>query len=122
MSTANVAVPAEERVTAVLAHLSGRGGYLIPFAGVIFPIVIWIVKSESPIISSIAKQALLLNLVAFLLTGVGFLLFTTILLIPVAILLWCVLAVAALLLPVVGAVKASEGTYYKYPLVGVAPR
>ena len=122
MPAANVAIPAEERVTAVLAHLSGLGGYLIPFAGVIFPIVIWIVKSESPVISSIAKQALLLNLVAFLLTGVGFLLFITILLIPVAILLWCVLAVAAVLLPVVGAVKASEGTYYKYPLVGVAPR
>ena len=121
MPYANVAISPEQRLTAVLTHLSGLAGYLVPFAGVLFPIVIWIVKSDSPVISSIAKQAILLNVVAFLLAGVGVLLAFTILLLPLAIILWCALALAALLFPVIGAVKASEGVYYRYPVVGIAP-
>ena len=84
MPYANVAIGSEQRMTAVLTHLSGLAGYLIPLAGVLFPIVIWIVKSEDRVISSIAKQALLLNVVAFLLGGVGVLLAITILLLPLA--------------------------------------
>jgi uncharacterized Tic20 family protein len=38
------------------------------------------------------------------------------------ILFWVVLGLVALVLPIVGAVKASEGTYYRYPVVGVTPR
>jgi uncharacterized Tic20 family protein len=121
MPYVNVAIASEQRMTAVLTHLSGLAGYLIPFAGVLFPIVIWIVKSEDRVISSIAKQALLLNVVAFLLVGFAFLLAFTILLLPAAILVWCVVGLAALLLPVIGAIKASEGVYFKYPLVGVSP-
>ena len=121
MPYVNVAIASEQRMTAVLTHLSGLAGYLIPFAGVLFPIVIWIVKSEDRVISSIAKQALLLNVVAFLLVGFAFLLAFTILLLPAAILVWCVVGLAALLFPVIGAIKASEGVYFKYPLVGVSP-
>ena len=121
MPYVNVAIAPEQRTTAVLTHLSGLAGYLVPFAGVIVPIVIWIVKSDSPVISAIAKQAVFLNVVAFLLAGAGVLLAITILLLPVAILLWCVLGLAALILPVIGAIKASEGVYFKYPVVGIAP-
>jgi hypothetical protein len=121
MAYVSVTIPPEQRTTAVLTHLSGLAGYLVPFCGVLLPLVIWMVKSDSPVISSIAKQAVLLNVVAFLLAGAGFLLFLTILLIPIAIVLWCVLAIAALVLPVIGAIKASEGVYFKYPVVGVSP-
>jgi uncharacterized Tic20 family protein len=117
----SVAIAPEQRTAAALTHLSGLAGYLVPFCGVIVPLVIWMVKSDSPVIVSIAKQAVLLNVVAFLLAGAGFLLFLTILLIPVAILLWCVLGIAAVVLPIIGAVKASEGAYFKYPLIGIAP-
>ena len=120
MQTSNT-ISAEERGLAVITHLSGLAGYIIPLGGVIVPIIIWAVKSDSPVISSIAKQALLLNVVVFLIFSALAVLWITIILIPLVILAWTVLGVVAIALPIVGAVKASEGTYYKYPVVGIEP-
>lgn len=116
-----IAILPDQRAMAVITHLSGLAGYIIPLGGVVVPIVIWAVKSDDPVVSAIAKQALLLNVVVFLLAGVLFLLFLTILLIPVAVLGWAVLACAAVVLPIVGAVKASGGEYFRYPLIGMTP-
>ena len=49
----------EERGLAALTHLSGLAGYIIPLGGVLVPIVIMLVKSESKVITTVAKQALL---------------------------------------------------------------
>jgi uncharacterized Tic20 family protein len=117
----SIVIPPEQRGLAVIAHLSGLAGYIIPLGGVIAPIVIWAMKREDRIIASIAQQALLLNVIVFVLAGAFFLLFLTILLIPVAILGWIGLLVAAVALPIVGAMKASGGEYYRYPVVGIAP-
>jgi uncharacterized protein len=111
----------EERTLAAITHLSGLSGYIIPFGGVLVPIIIWIVKSESRVISSIAKQAVLLNLVVFLLAIVGIILLFTVILIPVVFVLAVVVGVGAIVLPIVGALKANQGIYYRYPVVGIAP-
>lgn len=112
----------EERGMAAITHLSGLSGYIIPFAGVIVPIIIWAVKSESKVISSIAKQAVLLNVVIFLLFCFNLMLGFTFILLPLAILSWVVLGIVAVALPVIGAVKASSGEYYAYPVVGIKPQ
>jgi len=114
-------ISAQERGLAVMTHLSGLAGYIIPLGGVLAPIIIWVVKSDSPVISSIAKQALLLNVVVFLIICATALLWITIILIPFVILGWIALGIVAIALPIVGAVKASDGTYYKYPVVGIGP-
>ena len=111
-------IPPEDRTLAALTHLSGLAGYLIPLGGVIVPIIIWIVKSDSPIISTIAKQALLLNVMIFVVTIVSVVLVVTIIAIPFLIIFWALLGLAALVLPIVGAVKASGGELYRYPVVG----
>lgn len=121
MPALTLVVPPEDRTMAALTHLSGLAGYVVPFGGVIVPIIIWAVRSESPVISSIAKQALLLNLVVFLVVAGTAILWITVVLIPLVILLWIGLAMAALALPLVGAVKANQGLYYRYPVVGVTP-
>lgn len=114
-------ISAEERGLAAITHLSGLAGYIIPLGGVIVPIIIWAVKSDSPVISSIAKQALLLNVIVFLTFCALAVLWITIILIPLVILAWIALGLVAIALPILGAVKASDGTYYKYPLVGIEP-
>jgi len=111
----------EERGLAAMTHLSGLAGYIIPLGGVIVPIVIWIVKSESRVISSIAKQALLLNVAVFVTACALLLLFFTVIMIPVSILGWIVVGLAAVVLPIVGAIRAADGTYYRYPVIGVRP-
>jgi hypothetical protein len=113
------AIVNEDRTLAALTHLSGLSGYVVPFGGVLVPIVIWIVRRDSLVISSIAKQAVLLNVIVFLLVAATAVLWVTIILIPAVLLFWCALAVVALALPIVGAIKANQGTYYRYPVVGV---
>jgi uncharacterized Tic20 family protein len=117
----NLSIPAEERGLAAVTHLSGLAGYIIPLGGVIVPIIIWAAKSDSPSIASIAKQALLLNVVVFLTACALALLWLTIVLIPFSIVACFGLGLIAIVLPILGAVKASDGTYYKYPIVGVDP-
>ena len=114
-------IASEDRGLATLTHLSGLAGYIVPLGGVIVPVIIWVVKSESAVISSIAKQALLLNLIVFVLIAGTAILWLTLVLIPLVLLFWCALGIAALALPIVGAIKASQGDYFKYPIVGVAP-
>jgi uncharacterized Tic20 family protein len=111
----------EERTLAAITHMSGLSGYVIPLGGILVPIVIWAVKSDSKVISSIAKQAVLLNVVVFALIACSALLWLTVVLIPLVILFWVVLGIAAIALPIVGTIKALDGTYFRYPVVGVAP-
>lgn len=121
MTSAPLPIVVEERGLAAITHLSGLAGYIVPCGGVLVPIIIWMVKSDSRVISSIAKQALLLNLVVCIIALAFFGLFLTVILIPLAILGWIVLAIVAIALPVIGALKSSEGAYYRYPVVGVEP-
>ncbi len=122
MDSPTVIIAPEERGLAAITHLSGLAGYIIPFGGVLVPIIIWLVKKDSPIISTIAKQAVLLNCVVFLLFCVSAVLWITLILIPIVILFWIALGIGAIVLPIVGAIKASEGTYYRYPVVGLIPQ
>jgi uncharacterized Tic20 family protein len=121
MNNTAPAIPGHERTLAALTHLSGLSGYIVPFGGAIVPLIIWVVKRDSAVVSSIAKQALLLNLAVYVLVAATAVLWLTIILIPAVILFWVALALAALALPIVGAIKANEGTYYRYPIVGVWP-
>jgi uncharacterized protein len=115
-------IAAEDRTVAALTHLSGLSGYVVPLGGVLVPIIIWAVRRDSVVISSIAKQALLLNVIVFLLIAATLLLWVTIILIPAVIMFWSALAVVAVALPIIGALKANQGTYYRYPVVGVSPQ
>ena len=117
-----VTIAPEERTLAGLTHLSGLSGYVLPLGGVLVPIIIWMVKSESRVISSIAKQALLLNVVVFLAVALSAVLWITIVLIPLVVLFWVVLGIVAIAMPIVGAIKAWEGRYYRYPVVGISPQ
>lgn len=121
MEQPTIAIAPEERTLAALTHLSGLAGYIIPLGGVVVPIIIWMVKSDSKVVSSVAKQALLLNCVVFVIVVATALLWLTVILIPLVILLWVLLGLAALALPIVGAIKAFDGAYYRYPVVGVSP-
>ena len=114
-------IPANERGLAAVTHLSGLAGYIIPLGGVLVPIVIWVVKKDSRVISGIAKQAILLNVVVFVLALIFLALFLTVILIPLSILGWVALSLGALILPIVGALKASDGKYYRYPVIGISP-
>ena len=111
----------QDRTLAMLTHLSGLSGYIIPLGGILVPVIIWIVKKDNRVIASIAKQAILLNIAVFVCVLAFVLLALTVILIPLSILACAALALIAIILPIVGAVKASDGTYYSYPVIGTQP-
>ena len=117
----DVAIGPDDRGLAAMTHLSGLAGYIIPLGGVLVPIIIWMTKQDSPVISAIARQAILLNVTAYLMFIVGFLLLLTVILFPLALVVWLGVGIAAIALPIVGAVKASSGVFYRYPVVGSKP-
>ena len=119
--TPPVQIAPQDRTLASLTHLSGLSGYIVPFGSVVVPIIIWMIKKDAPVISAIAKQAVFLNLMVFVFFGASAILLATIILIPAVFIFWILLALAAFALPVVGALKANDGTYYRYPVVGSQP-
>jgi uncharacterized protein len=119
--TTMIPISPQDRGMAIMTHLSGLAGYIIPFGGVLVPIIIWMVKKDVPLISAIARQAVILNVAVFLAFCLSAILWITLVLIPAVILFWCVIGLAAVLLPIVGAVKANDGIYFKYPVVGANP-
>ena len=116
-----IVIEPQDRTLAMLTHLSGLAGYIIPLGGVLVPIIIWVVKKDDRVIAAIAKQAILLNVAVFVCGLALALLLLTVILIPVTFLGWSVLGLIAVVLPIIGAVKASDGEYYTYPVVGSAP-
>lgn len=108
-----------DRPLAILAHLSGLAGYVVPLGGALVPLLMMVLLSDRPVVARIAKQALYLNIAVFLAAGGLFLLWFTILLIPVAAVLGLLLTPIAVLLPMIGALKAAQGEAWSYPWVGV---
>jgi uncharacterized Tic20 family protein len=94
-------------------HLSQFAGYLAPLAGFVVPIVIWqLTKKNYPEIDEHGRMVtnwiishLLYILISALLTIVG-----------VGAPLLIVLAILGIVFPLIGAVRAAEGSCWKYPL------
>ncbi|SRR6056297_164585 len=98
---------------AMILHLSVLAGLIVPFAGLLAPIIIFILKKEelpgliphgyvvfnwmiSALIYAIVSAILVLILIGFL----GLL----------------AVAVLSIVFPIIGAIKASEGEVWPYPL------
>ena len=115
---------AEERQWAMFAHLSALAGGLLTgaiggwgfFLG---PLVIWLMKKDTmPFVADQAKEALNFNItvaavmLALFAFGVLTLFIGFILAGPAMV----VVAIAALVLIIMAAIKANEGHAYRYPL------
>ena len=97
----------DEKLLIIVCHLSGLIGLFL-----IFPLIVYLVKKEdSGPVAAHAKETLnfhitliIFALAAFVLAfvGIGFLLFPLI-------------ALAALVLAIVAALKASDSIFYRYP-------
>jgi hypothetical protein len=98
---------------AMLAHLSALSGFIIPFGSILGPLIIWLIKrDEMSFVNDQAKEALNFNIsmtIYAMVSGVLIFVVIGIVLLPVVLVTWLVLAILA-------AVKANEGVAYRYPL------
>lgn len=111
----------DQRMWAAAAHLSGFSYVLVPGGGIIVPIILMLLKSDDVLTSSVARQALYLNIACIIAGVASFMMIMTIVLIPFAILLGAIAAIFQVVLPIIGAIRSMDGTYYRYPIVGHDP-
>lgn len=102
----------EDRTGALLAHLSAFAGFVVPFGHIGGPLVMWLIKKDSsPFVADQALEALNFQITF----TIAMLISIVLIFVLVGILTTAVLGVAWLVLIVVAAVKANEGTRYRYP-------
>ena len=104
----------ETRTWAMFLHFSLLLGFVIPFAGLVAPILIWqLKKNELPEIDEHGKMVLNYLLSMFIYGIVGFILTFVF----VGIIVLMALAVVAVIYPIIGGIKANSGELWRYPLI-----
>lgn len=102
-----------ERQWAMYIHFSVLAGLVVPLAGFVLPIVLWQSKRhELPGVDAHGR-AVTNWLISTLIYGVGA---TILVFVLVGIPLLIALAVLCLVFPIVGGLRAGEGTLWRYPL------
>ena len=106
-------VSKEEQNWAMLCHLSGLVGFLIPFGSLLGPLVIWLVKrGEMPLVDQHGKEALNFQISVTILALVSWALMVVL----IGFVLLAVVVVGALFFTIRAAIKVSNGELdYRYP-------
>jgi len=103
----------DERMWAMIAHLSAVVGFIIPFGNVIAPLLIWILKKdESAFINDQGKEALNFQISITIYAIVGIILIIVLL----GILLLIILGIFALIFIIIASINSYDGKAYRYPL------
>jgi uncharacterized Tic20 family protein len=99
--------------SAMLCHLSTFAGFLIPFGGVLGPLIMWLIKrDEHPFINRHGIAALNFHLSMAIYYFVSFLLAFVI----IGFFFLMILALLDLIFTIIACIKASNGDEYSYPL------
>ncbi|MGB3598245.1 DUF4870 domain-containing protein [Pseudomonas neustonica] len=102
----------QARQWALIAHVAGFLGCVIPFGNLIGPLIVWqLKKDEDPFIDDQGKEALNFQITVSLLMLLSFLLIVVV----VGLFLVWLVAIGALVLMIIAAIKSNEGTAYRYP-------
>ena len=108
----------EARTWAMVAHLSSLVGLLGNGIGfVLGPLVVWLLKKDQhEFVNDQGLEALNFQLTMLIAAVAAFVLALTIIGLVIAIPALFVVAVLAVIFPIVAAVKSKQGHYYRYPL------
>ena len=107
------ALDAETKNWGMAAHLAALAGFVIPFGNIIGPLVVYLMKKgQNAFVEGEAKEALNFQITIAILTIPCIILLFILIGIPLLLALW----VANLVFIILAAIKASEGTPYRYPV------
>jgi len=103
---------ADTNMWGMCIHLSQFCGYIIPFAGLIVPILLWqIKKNDADIIDQHGRIVVNWIITEFILG----LIFALLCFILIGFPLLFVLAAVAVIFPIIGGIKANNGEVWRYP-------
>lgn len=102
----------DQRTWGMLCHLSAFAGFIIPFGGIVAPLVIWLIKKdEMPFVNDQGKEVLNFLITIF----IASLVCMALMVVLIGFILLPILAIYAIIMIVIAAMKANEGVYYRYP-------
>lgn len=96
----------------VAMHLSVLSGVIIPLAGLLVPLILWLTNRSNPRYDAQGKEVM--NWVLFLI--IYSIVSGILVLVMVGILLVIAGAIGMVVFAILGAIKGSKGEFYKYPL------
>ncbi len=117
-STSHPLTTSDERLFATGAHLSAAVAWVLTAGWLNFvgPLVVWLFyRDRSPFVRRAAAGAFNFTISMTLLGILGWLLIFTVILFPVGVVLLVVSGLGALVLGVLGALRAMRGESYTYP-------
>ena len=97
---------------AVWIHLSLYAGIIVPYAGMIVPIALWLSNRQNPQTEMHGKEVA--NWLIFL--TIGLIVSVVLSSIIIGLIPLIILALMSLICPIFGAIKASRGEPYRYPM------
>lgn len=114
-------VTTNARTWAVLCHVSSLLGFFVPVLGhILGPLLIWLLKRDDfAEVDEHGKESLNFQISMFIYTSVLGVVTAILMLVLIGFLLlplFAILFVADIVLVIIAALKASEGTLYRYPL------
>jgi len=102
----------DERTWGMLCHLAALAGFIVPFGGIIGPLVVWLVKKdEYPFVNEQGKESLNFQITM----AIIFLVCVPLILIVVGFLLIMAAGIFDLVMVIIATVRANEGKPYRYP-------
>lgn len=108
----------DERTWAMLAHLSAPIAMVVSVGWLSFlgPLLVWIFKKDSsPFVHRAAARSFNFNLGMTVLSIIGWICFITIILIPVAIIIWVIAFAVTVWCHINATMRANRGESYNYP-------
>lgn len=103
----------DERNWAMLCHLSALAGFVIPFGAIIGPLIVWLIKKdEMPLVDAHGKKSLNFQLTLLIAYVVCFILMFVV----IGVILLPLVAIFALIMVVVAAIKTNDDKEFTYPL------
>jgi uncharacterized Tic20 family protein len=103
----------EDKTWGMACHLAALAGLVIPFGNIIGPLVVWLMKkNESAFIDDQGKESLNFQISA----SIYMLVAALSMFVLIGFILLPVVALATLIMTIVGAIRANNGEQYRYPL------
>ena len=113
LSPALATIPPADRQLAMVMHLSALLGYVMPFANLLVPLVIWLLKKdESPALDRVGREVLNFNISILIYAIVSAILMVVL----IGFVLLAALWVFGLVVTIIASVRANEGSFYHYPV------
>ncbi len=108
----------DARMWAMLCHLAGLAGLVVPVVGnIVAPLIVWQIKKDDfPFVDEHGKEAVNFQISMSLYLLVSAILWVPLSFVCIGVLIPAAIAIVDLVFLLIAAVKANNGYHYRYPL------